>query len=336
MDAFVDGLVTELDFRRNEIDEPFNTIYIGGGTPSILSPDILSRLFDVLPVKETQEITLEVNPEDVTARNVDSWLNLGINRISIGVQSLHDDLLRFFGRRHSACEALNAIQLLRNGGLDNISADLIYGVPGLSSDMWHEDLQKLMSTGITHLSAYTLTYHEGTFLYRMLQKGKITPADDEEIEIQFDILRKEAASSGFEHYEISNFARTGYRSRHNSSYWNPFSKWLGIGPSAHSFDGHVRRINYPALAPWLKELPTPYEVDDENDLDLVNDNIVTSLRTIDGLDINTIPSEYRLSLLSEAAPYIESGAMQYSNQRLKISPDKWLISDFYIRNLIQA
>lgn len=335
MAEVVDGLISEFEFRRHEIPAGFSTIYIGGGTPSVLPPQLLGKLAAAVMQDSVEEFTMEVNPEDVSEDNVIFWKSIGVNRISMGVQSLRDDILQFIGRRHSASRALEAIDILYRCGISNISADLIYGLPGLSNEQWAEDVATLMSTSITHLSAYCLTFHERTKLYRMMKDGRVAPADDETVAWQFDTLRELAAKSGFEHYEISNLARPGFRSRHNSAYWNPANKWLGIGPSAHSFDGNTRRIDDCRISSWLERLPFPCDDDEEDAIDRVNDNIVTALRTIDGLPVDSIPEEKRGELLSYAKPHLQSGSLTLTDEgRLVISPGHWLVSDGIIRDLI--
>lgn len=335
MEKVARGLVTEYDTRRREIMGPFDTIYFGGGTPSAMPASLLSEICRHLPFNEVVEATIEVNPDDVTADSVKLWRSLGFNRVSMGVQTLDADILRRIGRRHTPQKALDAIRLLHDGGIVNISADLIYGLPGQSIGRWQNDLDTLMTSPITHLSAYSLTYHEGTMLYRQMLAGKITPADDDTTTRYFEILRASAAAHGFEHYEISNLARPGFRSRHNSAYWNPSSRWLGIGPSAHSFDGNIRRIDLPSIPLWLKSLPRPFEIDDETRLDRINDNIVTALRTADGLDLASIPEPWRSSVLAEARRFITAGHMHLRDNRLIIDQSHWIISDSYIRDLIQ-
>lgn len=336
MEAVVDGLLTEFNARRAEIRGDFETIYIGGGTPSVLPPELLRRLISGLPVDDAVEFTIEVNPDDVNTDTVAAWRDCGINRVSMGVQALDDTILKRMGRRHSASQALGAVATLIDGGIGNISADLIYGLPWLTDDAWRSELRTMFGTGINHLSAYCLTYHEGTMLYKMMESGRVNPADDDTVASQFEILGREAAKAGFEHYEISNLAHPGYRSRHNSAYWDPGHIWLGIGPSAHSFDGRVRRIDVMPASVWLERLPQPFDIDEEDALDLVNDNIVTALRTADGLDLSTVPDEYRDGLLKDAASFIESGDMIFDGKRLTIRRSRWLTSDYYIRNLLRV
>lgn len=334
MEQTVAGLIQEYNYRRKEIDEPFTTIYIGGGTPSVLPSALLESLVAELDKSHVIEFTIEANPDNISRETVSIWKDLGINRVSLGVQTLNDKVLKSIGRRHTAKQAVEAINIISDCGISNISADLIYGLPGIDEKSWEHDLKTLLSTPIKHLSAYCLTYNEGTMLYKMWQQGRVFPATDEEIENRFNALRRLTAEAGFEHYEISNFARPGFRSRHNSSYWSPESKWLGIGPSAHSFDGKVRRIDIPDTKAWNEHLPYPCEIDTEDELDMVNDYIVTGLRTLDGLEIERIPEKYRARLLNEAAGFIKEGSIVLNNGRMSINPEKWLISDSYIRELI--
>ncbi len=334
MENVVDGLISELRYRRDEISADFHTVYIGGGTPSVLPPQLLERLVDAINIKAVEEFTIEVNPDDVTPSAAAHWHNLGINRVSIGIQSLRDPILKMIGRRHTAAQAFAAINTIFDSGIHEISADLIYGLPGLEEKEWAQDLETLLNAPITHLSAYCLTYHEGTMLHKMLCQGRVSPVSDELIELQFNALRKITADHGFEHYEISNFAKPGHRSLHNSSYWNPDSRWLGIGPSAHSFDGSSRRIDDSRISSWLNRLPYPCDIDEEDDIDRLNDNIVTALRTVDGLDLGTVPAPYRRQLLDEARRFIAHGNMTVRDNHISIPSSRWLTSDAYIRNLI--
>lgn len=335
MQQVVEGLIKEYSHRRNEIDAPFDTIYFGGGTPSIIPVDLLWQLVEKLPLQCAEEITIEVNPDDVTIENAREWQAMGFNRVSMGVQSLDDDTLRWMRRRHASAEALQAIDTLHAVGIDNISCDLIYGIPDMSETVWKDSLTRLLDSEITHLSAYCLTYSEGTALDIMYKKGKATPPTDVTIERQFRLLRTLSAEAGFEHYEISNLCRPGKHSRHNSIYWSATGRWLGIGPSAHSFDGHTRRIDIPDIKCWLQQLPYPVNIDDETPLDRVNDIIVSSLRTAAGLDLEALPDNIANGIISDAQRFIENGQMKLENNHLRISAENWLISDSFIRELIR-
>ena len=333
-ESVIVGLIREFDARRSEIVEPFTTIYIGGGTPSIIPTTLLGKLVDALPFENVEEFTIEVNPDDVSVENVKAWKAMGINRVSMGIQTFDDRVLRQIGRRHDSRQALRAIEILNSGGIDNISADLIYGLPGVDQKGWERDLKILLNQSITHLSAYCLSFNEGTMLYKMLQQGRVAEMSDDETVGRYEALCAMTMEAGFEHYEISNFALPGYRSKHNSAYWNPKHTWLGIGPSAHSFDGSVRRVDIPDIAQWLQKLPNPVVIDAEVPLDIINDLIVTSLRTAEGLDLDCIPARFHERLLNDAKRHLASGVMIHSDGHLRILPEHWLMSNCYIRDLI--
>lgn len=335
LDKVVAAIADEYELRKDELTEPVSTIYLGGGTPSIVPPDILHELMTRLPVAEAGEITIEVNPEDVKPESAAAWQSMGFNRVSMGVQSLDDTLLHWMRRRHDATTALKAIGTLRDAGIDNISCDLIYGLPRLTDGIWRDTLERLLDTGITHLSAYCLSYQEGTALQIRLDRGLDPQATDDDIVSQYDILCQSAAAHGFEHYEISNFARPGFRSRHNSLYWSPAGRWLGLGPSAHSFDGTIRRIDIADTGRWLAAMPRPYDIDDETDIDRLNDTIVTSLRTLEGLDIASLTPSVSSDIIRDAEPHIRAGYMTLQDGRLAIAEKHWLISDTFIRDLIR-
>lgn len=330
----ITGIISEYRLREDEIKDKFESIYIGGGTPSILPEDLISELMLNLPVDSAEEITIEVNPEDVNENKVRTWKSLGINRVSIGIQSLDNQILKRIGRRHSSEKALEAIKTIQDSGIRNISVDLIYGLPGLTSDKWEKTLNSLIDTGIKHISAYCLTFYENTPLYKLLKQGKITEQDDDNIAQQFDILRKVSQARGFEHYEISNLAIPGYESRHNSIYWRTDGKWLGIGPAAHSFDGKIRRIDKENISEWMASFPRPFNVEPESEIDIINDFIVGALRTTAGLDLSTLESSYADIIRSQARRFINSGELELNGDSLRIIPDKWLISDFYIREIM--
>ena len=332
--AIVDGIIAEYNKRRGELDSPAETLYIGGGTPSAIPAEMLGNIVNQIDTSRVKEFTIEVNPDDVNEQTVESWLRIGVNRISMGVQSLDDNILRRLGRRHNARQAINAITTIRNSGITNVNCDLIYGIPGMSHATWRSSLETLMECGLSHLSAYCLTYHEGTFLHKLLTTGKIKAADDDDIAEQYEALCKTASLKGMEHYEISNFAMPGHRSCHNSLYWSPEGRWLGLGPSAHSYDGRIRRIDIPDTHTWLDRLPSPFTIDEEDDNDRINDIIVTSLRTLEGLDLNSLPGETAVSVSRNAARFVAAGAMTMSGSHLAIRPAYWLISDSFIREVI--
>jgi oxygen-independent coproporphyrinogen-3 oxidase len=340
--AFIEALAREWHMRRNELaDEPVKTIYLGGGTPSILSLAKLEEITSLFPNSDLEEFTIETNPEDVTDAWVAGIAKLGINRVSIGVQSLNDDELSIVGRRHTAEDALRAIACIKSGGISNISADLIYGLPKQTIDSWNDSLHRLLATGITHLSAYSLSYEQGTRLYAMLMNGKVDEAPQELSELMYTTLCSYTTEAGFEHYEISNFARPGMHSRHNSSYWD-YTPYLGLGPGAHSFDGKVRRVNPAKLQQYINDMhagKTFCYTEDETLTDRLNDAIITALRTSRGLQIDSIQAlggtHAADELRKNAAPYIASGRIEYTPDNVLRIPEKyWLISDAILRDLL--
>lgn len=332
---FVDTLLSEWHARKAEIKQPFKTLYLGGGTPSILSDDLLHRLISKLQEEapDLEELTLEVNPEDVTDQRVRNWISAGINRVSMGVQSLIDYELQAVGRCHSARQALEAVDVLQTAGISRISCDLIYGLPEQTLQSWQVSVDKLLTTGIDHLSAYCLSFEPGTRLYARMVAGKVSPASDETIEAMYSYLCQAASEARFEHYEISNFARSGFRSRHNSSYWTE-TPYLGLGPAAHSFDGKVRRCNPSNLARYLASTPC-FEIEELDEIDRLNDIIITRLRTIEGLDMQKIPARYRTGILKDVSKWIHQGIVVYTDSEIRITESGWLMADAVMRDAIR-
>ena len=338
---FVESLTREWKMRRHESGhETVRTISLGGGTPSILSAEELSAITAPLPKENIEEFTIEANPEDVNRDLVRNIISLGINRVSIGVQSLHDSELHAVRRRHTAQEALDAIRTLHEVGITNVSADLIYGLPGQTLSTWRDSLERLIGSGITHLSAYALSYEPGTRLYAMLQAGKITEAPQELSEEMYMTLCATASAAGFTHYEISNFALPGMHSRHNSSYWD-YTPYLGLGPGAHSFDGMVRRVNPSRLPAYIEAMTvgtTFYETEEETLTDRINDAIITGLRTLKGLRLDTIHGLGGQRAVDElqrnAMQFIRSGKVTVSDNTLRIPERYWLVSDAILRELL--
>lgn len=332
----VEAIIREYTLRQDEIASEISTIYIGGGTPSVLDEELLGMLAAALP-QPTGEFTIEVNPEDVALHRVEAWQRMGINRVSMGVQSLVDTELQFIGRRHSALQALEAMLTIRKAGIHNLSLDLIYGLPGQNLESWKSSLQKVLDFHPEHLSAYILSYEPGTRLSALLRTGKITQADDALIEDMYGHLCENTRREGYEHYEISNFALPGLSARHNSGYWsgNPY---LGLGPAAHSFDTTVRRINPSSIKDYLSALNSgraAFIIDEENDDNRFNDLLITRLRTAQGLDIDTIEGSRLRQLLLDARKLIARGKLVLQGSRLFIPERHWLTSDSIITELIQ-
>ncbi len=331
-EAYVEAVGKEYKARQSELgDYSVDTLYFGGGTPSILRDEEFGRLTAFFP--KTEETTMEVNPEDVSVPRAAIWGRLGVNRISMGVQSLVDAELRSVGRRHSAEDALRAIGAIRNGGIGNISCDLIYGLPGQTADSWEYSLRRLLDTGIGHLSAYSLTFEEGTLLTRKRDQGMIKEAPEELTEEMYVSLCRIAKEYGFEHYEISNFALPGLCSRHNSSYWTG-SPYLGLGPGAHSLDKDgIRRFVPPSVKDYIKDPESAATIDEETAADRVNDKIMVSLRTAKGLNLDDFHAQDRRLILKNCEEHLRLGNLQQLGTYLYIPESRWLISDMIIGDL---
>jgi oxygen-independent coproporphyrinogen-3 oxidase len=313
------------------------TIYIGGGTPSLLDGNdvevLLHTVREYMTVSPTAEITIESNPDDVSYHKTRQWIDAGINRVSIGVQSFCDDTLSLIGRRHTGEKAREAIGVLRDSGIDNISLDIIYGIPTRSDDVLLDDIRYAVSSGVKHISAYALTREEGTIMDKMIKRGTFPPLDEEMMERQYHIVCNELEKEGFVHYEISNYAKKGYRSRHNSAYWRRVP-YVGIGPAAHSFCGDKRRWNVSSVASYIEGIKgnTVYWEEEElTDRDVHNEIIMTSLRCVEGVDLGEIRERFgekyaeRIKMLS--VRYIESGLLTEDNDRIKLTRNGVFLSD---------
>jgi len=340
-------LVKEINIRKDYLkNETISTIYFGGGTPSILSRDqfseILNGIFAVYTVEENVEITFEANPDDLTVNFFDSIKHLPFNRISIGIQSFDDNDLKRINRRHTSDQAIAAVKNAQNAGFDNISIDLIYGLPLQSIEDWEKQLDIALSLNIQHISAYGLTYEEGTALWKQREKGLVKPIIDETMNEMYLLLVKKMKEKGFEAYEISNFALDGLRSKHNSSYWKQNS-YLGIGPSAHSYDLVSRQWNVASIKAYISALEnnTPYFEKEELTLyDSYNDYVMVSLRTSDGLDFDFLSSEFGQNLatyfLDNIRIYIENNSVIQSEKKYRLSPQGIMISNQILIQLIKV
>ena len=364
-DAYVDALCRELELRPVHDalggSYPLETIYLGGGTPSQLSGEQLGRLFEEIGkllseerrVKseesnsrtnlfEGMEITMECNPDDVTPAFCEVLRQLPVNRISMGAQTFSDERLRFLRRRHNASEVRTAVEQLRETGIHNISIDLMFGFPDEAIEDWEYDIEQALQLGVEHISAYSLMYEEGTALYRLLQKGVVNEIDEELSLRMYQTLVRKLTEAGFEHYEISNFARPGYRSRHNGSYWHEVP-YVGIGAAAHSYRRHplgdgrmevVRSWNVANVKEYIASIQMGNLPSEEEILDLdtrYNDLITTALRTKEGIDIKKMEAEYGEQLLhqllTEAKTKIERGLMLVEQQHLSLTEAGIYISD---------
>lgn len=295
---FVDALKFEIQSRNLETSEVIETIYFGGGTPSIIQPkfiaDILKYIHQNFKVINSPEITLEANPDDLTIENLDAFYQAGINRLSVGIQSFRDEHLIWMNRSHNANDALTVIDRASKIGFSDFSIDLIYGIPGMTDEDWMEQLKIAASLPVNHLSCYCLTVEPKTRLHKLIKENIYKSPDDELQAKQFLLLMETAPSLGFEHYEISNFARNGHYSKHNSAYWNAIP-YLGFGPSAHSFDGTARTHNPSSLTKYIENpLNSIKELLSENEK--YNEYILIALRTIKGIDIQKIQNQFSESI----------------------------------------
>ncbi len=316
------------------------TVYLGGGTPSQLTTDQLRQLFiyinKVYPLT-SQEITIEVNPDDVTADYATTLQQLGINRVSMGAQTFDEGRLHFLNRRHTATQVSEAVSLLRQAGIRNISIDLMYGFPGETLSDWDADITRALALDVEHISCYCLMYEEGTPLYRLLQQGKVAETDEEQERLMYYHLIDRLEAAGYEHYEISNFARPGFRSRHNSSYWD-LTPYIGLGAAAHSFDGNSRRRwNVSDIGLYIEGIEGGQPCFEQELLDddtRYNDTLTVALRTRNGLDLNTLSEHNRNYCLSEARHYISDGLLNLQNNHLSLTKPGLFVSDMIISDLM--
>lgn len=320
-DEMIEALVREIEMRKHYLaNEAINTIYFGGGTPSIVPAadiqKILQTVYRNFELNSELEITLEANPDDLTKTQLQNLHAIGINRLSIGVQSFINRDLIWMNRAHQKDEALSCIKRAQDLGIENISIDLIYGTPNLSDSEWLANIHQSLELGVPHISSYALTVEKGTALGNWVEKKKQKPMDEEQAASQFEILMEELEGNGFEHYEISNFAKPGFYSKHNSAYWEG-KKYLGIGPSAHSFNKTSREWNVANNQKYLNDIYSdvlPSQMEHLKINDLFNEYLMLGFRTSKGVNKMYLESEFGSSLLSE----FEKNAKEYINK-------KWLV-----------
>ncbi len=336
--AYVDTLIREMEMEAAYLNgQPLQTIYFGGGTPSQLPPADFERIFQAVErcfgLSSCREITLEANPDDLTPDYVRALHDLPFNRISMGIQSFDAADLSFLHRRHTARQAIDAVDLCKSNGLTNISIDLMYGLPGQTPEKWACNLEKALALDVPHISAYHLIYEEGTGLYRLLQSGQITPVEEEVSVALFASLIDHLSGAGYEHYEISNFARPGYMARHNSSYWDG-AHYLGLGASAHSYNGTERKWNVASLPTYLQGIADGKPAIEREQLDIrtsYNDYVITRLRTRWGIDpgeINRLFGEKCFTyFLKQIKLYVKKGLLEQENDHIRLSRDGIFISD---------
>jgi oxygen-independent coproporphyrinogen-3 oxidase len=327
MDAMVQAICKEAEMRHEYINESIGTIYFGGGTPSLITIcDLrftIDRLKGLFVIDKDAEITLETNPDDITEEKLNAWKTIGINRLSIGVQSFFQGDLEWMNRAHNAQQALKSIQLAQQAGFYNITIDLIYGTPSLTDDKWLQNIEAALSLNIPHLSCYALTVELNTALEKMIASKKTKDVDPSNQSHQFELLMQWMEKAGYEHYEISNFAKPGYRSKHNSSYWQG-KRYLGLGPSAHSFNGSSRQWNIANNALYMQSIEqglVPCEAEQLTALQQLNEYIMTSLRTMEGLSLATVSKKWSY----EAAEKIIFLSKKFQQQEMMFVKDDHLI-----------
>lgn len=342
MEDLVAALIQEIELRKNYLDvngarPDLQTIYFGGGTPSLLHDSQLVRIMEAIRayfvISKNAEITLEANPDDLTPEKLVALKAASINRLSIGVQSFFDSHLELMNRAHNSHMAIDAVTNAAAAGFDNITIDLIYGVPGMSESDWQANMEQAFSLPVQHLSAYSLTVENRTLLDKLIRDGKIDPVKEEEAATHFEMLMHAAKKHGFMHYEISNFAKPGFISRHNSSYWKNLP-YLGIGPSAHSYNGVSRQWNIAANAAYILSIRKG-EVPGESELLTIenryNEYLMTGLRTMWGVDTNEIKSNFGESFVDDflfrSAEYVSSGDLLQQETKYIISEKGKLIAD---------
>jgi len=336
----VNAIQKEIELSANaaSVNKNIDTIYFGGGTPSLLTITevhaILHTIKTNFEVNKAVEITLEVNPDDVNALSLIQWLHQGINRISLGIQSFNDAELQWMNRAHNAQHALNSIDLIKEAGFINLSVDLIFGSPLLSHEELKKNIEYILQKEIPHIACYALTVEEKTLLHHQIEQKKGMPIDDSHQSEQFKIMTTMLVAAGYEHYEISSFAKLGFRSKHNSSYWKGTAYW-GFGPSAHSYDGiDNRRWNVSNNALYIQSLEKgiiPFEEETLSAKQQRNENIMIALRTKEGVNLDQFKTKYGeeglMQLLQQAQPYVENGQLILLEEQLFLSNNGKFFAD---------
>ena len=324
---YVNALLTEWQDRSIE-PSTISTIYIGGGTPSTLQLEHLQAIVGTWKV-EGVEVTLEANPGDITQEKAHAWRRMGINRLSIGIQTFDDDLLRLIGRRHTAEQARQAVVIAQAAGFDNISIDLMYALPSQTIEQWQRDVAEALQLGVQHISTYGLIYEEGTVLTALLERGHITPVDEDTEMQMYDYLVGQLTAKGFEHYEVSNFALPDRRSKHNSNYWND-TPYIGLGAGAHSYDGKVRSWNISDIDAYIEQAMA-HNLHPEQELlneeDRHTERVMLGLRTNQGIAISEIEA-------SKAQAYIEQGLLTKKDDRIVATTKGFHILNRIIEDLL--
>lgn len=344
-DNYVQALCNELKLRKDYLGtEYIETIYLGGGTPSQLAPKDFEQIFQTLTdnfqISEKAEITLEANPDDLTTAYIADLRNFPFNRLSMGIQTFNEYTLKLLNRRHTAIQAIQAYDNCRKAGFQNISIDLIYGLPGEDKALWQKDLEQATSMRPEHISAYHLIYEENTPLWNLREQHKVHEADEDLSLSLLSLLIEHLSSHGYQHYEISNFCLPGKHSRHNSSYWKE-EKYLGCGPSAHSYNGTAREWNISSLDDYIAGIQNGNRLFETETLDLYtryNDYVITSLRTCWGMNLEHLKQKYGEKLyhycMKLARPYLEQDKLKTKNGHLILTRKGIFLSDGIMSDLL--
>jgi len=333
-------LISRKPYIGNEIVE---TIYFGGGTPSVLSAnqvtDLLAVIYTNFIVASDCEITLEANPEDLEEPYLTELRLAGINRMSIGIQSFNNEMLSYLGRGHDNSRLVNKIKAVQKAGIENISIDLIYGIPGLSLENYLESLKEAMQLGIQHISAYSLIIEKNTFFYKLYKTNRLFEAPDDDVVAQFNATIDTLANHGFSHYEVSSFALEGFKSRHNSSYWEG-KKYLGVGPSAHSFDGISRQWNVSSIRNYILNMANSkdyFDIEILSETDRYNEYLLVGLRTAKGISRNHISETFNQNIsayfLRELSKLNSEDFISVTDDRVTLTRKGIFVSDLIIRSL---
>jgi len=345
-DDLVKALSKEAEIEREYLRaETVNTIYFGGGTPSILEVSdlkfLISDLYKNYGVAPDVEITLEANPDDITSDKLKAWKDIGINRLSIGVQSFFEEELKWMNRAHNAQQAIENLELARKE-FDNITIDLIYGSPLLTDEMWKQNIERAIGFDVPHLSCYALTVEEKTPLHKLIQANKTPHVDDEKQARQFLLLMQWLNEKGYEHYEVSNFAKPGFRSSHNSSYWQG-ETYLGLGPSAHSYNGSERRWNTTNNNIYIKNINEGFgqrETETLTPIQKLNEFIMVSLRTREGIDLKRLEKEFgadeRNRVEQVVQKFLQNSLIKWNNSFLQLTDEGMLRADGIASELFVA
>ena len=350
-DRYVDSLCREIALRKEYLSSYstdskaantiIRTIYIGGGTPSQLSCYSLEKLFHAIDTYlecSPEEVTMEVNPDDITNDLAETISALHINRVSMGAQTFDDNRLKFLNRRHKSFQVERAIDILHEHGVGNISIDLMFGFPGQTCDSWKEDVRRAISLDIQHISAYSLMYEEGTRLYRMLKENMIKEIDEEVSLNMYNELINILCDAGYEHYEISNFAKKGYRAQHNSSYWHDIP-YLGIGAAAHSYNIKSRQWNVSDINKYIESIShdtVPFTFEPIDADTHYNDIVTTELRTSEGIDLSRLTDKYVQYIVKQAARHVADKTVVINDGHLKLTREGLYISDMIMSDLMKV